>query len=52
MSNTEKEIQDENINIDIDATNEEVTNEENNATEQENIELTEEEIAEIFQNLY
>lgn len=43
MSNTEKEIQDENINIDIDATNEEVTNEENNATEQENIELTEEE---------
>ena len=42
-SNTEKEIQDENINIDIDATNEEVTNEENNATEQENIELTEEE---------
>ena len=43
MSNTEKEIQDENINIDIDATNEEMTNEENNATEQENIELTEEE---------
>ena len=43
MSNTEKEIQDENINIDIDATNEEATNEENNATEQENIELTEEE---------
>ena len=43
MSNTEKEIQDENINIDIDATNEEVKNEENNATEQENIELTEEE---------
>ena len=43
MSNTEKEIQDENINIDIDATNEEVTNEENNATEQENIELTEKE---------
>ena len=43
MNNTEKEIQDENINIDIDATNEEVTNEENNATEQENIELTEEE---------
>ena len=43
MSNTEKEIQDENINIDIDATNEEVTNEENNATEQENIEQTEEE---------
>ena len=43
MSNTEKEIQDENINIDIDATNEEVRNEENNATEQENIELTEEE---------
>ena len=43
MSNTEKEIQDENINIDIYATNEEVTNEENNATEQENIELTEEE---------
>lgn len=43
MSNTEKEIQDENINIDIDATNEEATSEENNATEQENIELTEEE---------
>ena len=43
MNNTEKEIQDENINIDIDATNEEATNEENNATEQENIELTEEE---------
>ena len=43
MSNTEKEIQDENININIDATNEEATNEENNATEQENIELTEEE---------
>ena len=43
MSNTEKEIQDENINIDIDATNEDATNEENNATEQENIELTEEE---------
>jgi molecular chaperone GrpE len=43
MSNTEKEIQDENINIDIDATNEEATNEEKNATEQENIELTEEE---------
>ena len=43
MSNTEKEIQDENINIDIDATNEEATKEENNATEQENIELTEEE---------
>lgn len=43
MSNTEKEIQDENINIDVDATNEEATNEENNATEQENIELTEEE---------
>lgn len=43
MSNTEKEIQDENINIDVDATNEEVRNEENNATEQENIELTEEE---------
>ena len=43
MNNTEKEIQDENINIDIDATNEEVRNEENNATEQENIELTEEE---------
>ena len=43
MSNTEKEIQDENINIDIDATNEEATNKENNATEQENIELTEEE---------
>lgn len=43
MSNTEKEIQDENINIDIDATNEEATNEENNTTEQENIELTEEE---------
>ena len=43
MSNTEKEIQDENINIDIDATNEDATNEENHATEQENIELTEEE---------
>ena len=36
MSNTEKEIQDESINIDA-------TNEENTATEQENIELTAEE---------
>ena len=43
MSNTEKEIQEENINAKVDATNEEITNEETATAEQENIELTAEE---------
>ena len=42
MSNTEKEIQEENIN-NVDATNEEITNEETATAEQENIELSAEE---------
>ncbi len=43
MSNTEKEIQEENINTKVDATNEEITNEETATAEQENTELTTEE---------
>ena len=43
MSNTEKEIQEENIDINVDATNEEITNEETATSEQENIELSAEE---------
>jgi molecular chaperone GrpE len=43
MSNTEKEIQEENINAKVDATNEEITNEETATAEQENTELTTEE---------
>lgn len=43
MSNTEKEIQEENINAKVDATNEEITNEETATAEQENTELTAEE---------
>lgn len=43
MSNTEKEIQEENINTNVDATSEEITNEETATAEQENIELSAEE---------
>ena len=43
MSNTEKEIQEENINAKVDATNEEIINEETATAEQENTELTTEE---------
>lgn len=43
MSNTEKEIQEENIDINVDATNEEIINEETATSEQENIELSAEE---------
>ena len=43
MSNTEKEIQEENINTNVDATNEEIINEETATAEQENIELSAEE---------
>lgn len=42
MSEKDKEIQDENINLNVDAKNEEVANEET-TTEQENVELTAEE---------